>query len=78
MNWLTLFTEIIAIYRQNHLKTTNTLCGQNAQLLTMKTDNTYSYHLVYRVKTKTATLQTSVTYKMQKSYIKCEQLLTCQ
>jgi hypothetical protein len=29
IDWLMLFREIIAVYSENHIKTTNTLCGQN-------------------------------------------------
>jgi hypothetical protein len=33
INWLTLFKEIIAVYSENHMKSTNTLCWQNAEWL---------------------------------------------
>jgi hypothetical protein len=39
-----LFGEIIAIYSEYHTKPTNTLCGQNAELLNIKADGTYSYN----------------------------------
>jgi hypothetical protein len=35
-NWLMLFTLIIAVYSENHIKPTNTLCGKNAELLVVK------------------------------------------
>jgi hypothetical protein len=44
INWLTLFKEIIAVYGENHTKRINTLCGQNVELLNLKTGGTYSYH----------------------------------
>jgi hypothetical protein len=31
-----LFKEIIAVYHENHTKPINTLCGQNAELLNVK------------------------------------------
>jgi hypothetical protein len=36
--------EIIAVYRENHTKPTNTHCGQNTELLIVETGGTYSYH----------------------------------
>jgi hypothetical protein len=39
--------EIIVVCTENHMKPINTLCGQNAELLIVKADGTYSYHLVY-------------------------------
>jgi hypothetical protein len=30
-SWLTLFSEIIAVYAENHMEPLNTLCGQNAE-----------------------------------------------
>jgi hypothetical protein len=44
INWLTLFKEIIAVFTENHMKSINTLCGQNAELLVTKAGGTYSYH----------------------------------
>jgi hypothetical protein len=41
---LILLEEIIAIYSENHTKHTNTLCGQNAELLIVKAACKYSYH----------------------------------
>jgi hypothetical protein len=38
INWLMLFKEIIAVYSENHAKPT-----QNAALLTVKADGSYSY-----------------------------------
>jgi hypothetical protein len=37
INRLTLFKEIIAVYSENRTEHTNTLCGQNAELLGVKT-----------------------------------------
>jgi hypothetical protein len=39
-----LFREIIAVHCVNHMKHTNTLSGQNADLLNVKAGGTYSYH----------------------------------
>jgi hypothetical protein len=39
--------EIIAVYSENHKKPTNTLCGQNGELLTVKAC-TERYQKVYR------------------------------
>jgi hypothetical protein len=44
MNWLTLFKEIIAVYCENHTKSVNKLCEQNAELFIVKAGGTYSYH----------------------------------
>jgi hypothetical protein len=32
INWLMLFEEIIAVYSENHTKSINTLCEQNAEV----------------------------------------------
>jgi hypothetical protein len=40
INWLTLFKEIIAVYSENHAKP----IIQNAALLTVNADGSYSYH----------------------------------
>jgi hypothetical protein len=34
------FTETIAVYSQNHIKPINKLCGQNVELLNVKSDGT--------------------------------------
>ena len=39
-----LYKEIIAVCSQIHTKHTNTLCGQNAELLNAKTGGKYSDH----------------------------------
>jgi hypothetical protein len=39
-----LYSEIIAVCSQIHTKHTNTLCGQNAELLNVKPGVTYSNH----------------------------------
>jgi hypothetical protein len=36
INWLTLFKEIIAVCTENHTRTINIICGQNAQLQILK------------------------------------------
>jgi hypothetical protein len=38
------FKEIIDVYSENHTKPINTLCEQNAELWSVKTGGTYSYH----------------------------------
>jgi hypothetical protein len=44
-NWLMLFKAIITVFSENHTKLTNTICGQNAELLIiMKAGGTYGYH----------------------------------
>jgi len=47
-----LYREIIAVCSQIHTKHTNTLCGQNVELLNVKPRGTYSYHwaLIYYVR----------------------------
>jgi hypothetical protein len=37
-----LFREIIAVYCENHTEHVNTLCGQNVQLLNVKSGGVYS------------------------------------
>jgi hypothetical protein len=44
IKWLMLFRGIIAVYSENHTKHTNTLCGQNTELLSVKEGGVYSYH----------------------------------
>jgi hypothetical protein len=45
INWLMQFKEIIAVYfERSYDKPTNALCGQNAELLNIKADGTYSCH----------------------------------
>jgi len=39
-----LFGEIIAVCSQIHTKHINTLCGQNAEFLSVKPGDTYSNH----------------------------------
>ena len=39
-----LYMEIIAVCSQIHTKHINTLCGQNVELLIVKTGGTYSDH----------------------------------
>jgi hypothetical protein len=41
INWLTLFEGIIAVCSENHMKPTDTLCGQNTELLTVDACGTY-------------------------------------
>jgi hypothetical protein len=36
--------ETIAVYFENHTKHINTLCGQTAELYTVKAGGTYIYH----------------------------------
>jgi hypothetical protein len=36
INWLMLFKGIIAVYSENHMKPTDTLCGKNVELLIIK------------------------------------------
>jgi hypothetical protein len=44
MNRLMLYRELIAIYNENRTKFINTFCEQNAELLNVEEDITYSYH----------------------------------
>jgi hypothetical protein len=41
-----LYSEIIAVCSQIHTKHLNTLCGQNVELLNVKTGGIYSDHRV--------------------------------
>jgi hypothetical protein len=42
-----LFREIIAVYSENHMKHTNTLFGQNVELLNVEMGNIYIYIYTY-------------------------------
>lgn len=44
INWFLPFTEVITDYCENHARPINTLCVQNAELVTGKSGGTYSYH----------------------------------
>jgi hypothetical protein len=57
IDWLTLFKEIIAVYSENHIKPTNRLCGQNAELLNVKAGGTYSYQRVLKGQVKSHALR---------------------
>jgi hypothetical protein len=41
-----LFADTIAVYCENHMERTNTLCGQNAEFQYVKACGTYSDHWV--------------------------------
>ena len=43
-----LYREIITVCSQIHTKHINTLCGQNVELLNIKTGGTYSDHLALK------------------------------
>jgi len=43
ISWLMLFSEIIAVHSENHMKPINTFCGQNERLLITKVGGTHSY-----------------------------------
>ena len=43
-----LYREIIAVCSEIHIKHTNTLCGQNGELLNVKPDGTYSNHWAFK------------------------------
>jgi hypothetical protein len=42
VNYLILFKETVTVYPENHTKTINTFCGQNAELLVIKVSDTYN------------------------------------
>jgi hypothetical protein len=44
MNCWLFLQEIIAVYSENRVDHTNTLCGENAALLSVKAAGTYTYH----------------------------------
>jgi hypothetical protein len=41
---LMLLKEMIAVYKHKHIKSTNTLCGQNEELFIVKASGTNSHH----------------------------------
>jgi hypothetical protein len=43
-NRLMLFRETVAVYCENHMEHTDTLCGQNAEFECVKAGGTYSDH----------------------------------
>jgi hypothetical protein len=45
-----LFREIIPVYYENHIRNINVLRGENAGLLNIKANGTYSYHCRLSVK----------------------------
>jgi hypothetical protein len=45
-----LFGEIIALYYENNMKPINTLCGQDAEFLTVKAGGTNGYQWAVKVK----------------------------
>jgi hypothetical protein len=47
---LVVFREKIAVYSQDHTKRTNTICGQIAELLIVKSHGTYTYHCALKGK----------------------------
>jgi hypothetical protein len=47
-NRLMLFRETVAVYCDSNVKHVNTLCGQNAEFLNVKTGGTYSNHAVLK------------------------------
>jgi hypothetical protein len=49
INWIMLFTEIIALYSANSTKPTSTLNEQTAELLNGKRGGTYNYHSALKV-----------------------------
>jgi hypothetical protein len=46
---LMLLKETTAVYFRNRKKPTNALCGQNSELLNVKTGGTYSYHPALKI-----------------------------
>jgi hypothetical protein len=45
---LTLFRKTVAVYCENHMEHTNTLCGQNAGFWYVKAGGIYSNHSVLK------------------------------
>jgi hypothetical protein len=43
-----LFKEIIVVYYDNHMKHTNTRCGQKAESVNVKTRNTCRYNCAFK------------------------------
>jgi hypothetical protein len=39
-----LFREITTVYSESHIKTINTLCGQNYEFFCVRKDGTYKSH----------------------------------
>jgi hypothetical protein len=52
-----LYREIIAVCSEIHIKHINTVCGQNVELLNVKSGGTYSYH--WALKGLISVIQTS-------------------
>jgi hypothetical protein len=50
INRLTLFMETIAVYSESHMKPTNVLCGQEAEILNVKAGGVDRYHCALRLK----------------------------
>jgi hypothetical protein len=47
-NWLILFKEIIALYRESDMKLINTLYGQNAERFNVNAGVTYRNRCMYK------------------------------
>jgi hypothetical protein len=62
INCLVLLKDIIALYSEKHTKPINTLCGQNAELLTVKAGGKYMYHRVLKSELNPLTLIFSKPY----------------
>jgi hypothetical protein len=45
INWVFLFRETISVYSECHIKSTNTICDQNTELLNIKVG--YMVHIRY-------------------------------
>jgi hypothetical protein len=43
-----LFTETVAVYCENHMEHTKTLCGQNAEILNVKVGGTYEIQVALK------------------------------
>ena len=69
-----LYRGIIAVCSQIHTKHTNTLCGQNVELLNVKLDGTYSNH--WAVKGLISVIKTNQLLLYREIIADCSQIHT--
>jgi hypothetical protein len=55
-----LYSEIIAVCSEIHIKHVNTLCGQNVEFFNVKPGGTYSNHWALKGKSKITAIATYV------------------
>jgi hypothetical protein len=60
-----LFGETVAVYCENHMEHTNTLCGQNVEFWYVKAGGTYSNHWALMGQFPTLLVSRAYTLRLQ-------------